>query len=155
MRPRLLVLGIGNTLYGDDGVGPLVVRNLSRRLEMTGVDFIDGGTGGPGLLFCLEGYTHLVVVDAIDAGLAPGTICRFTADGHNTCRTALSMHQAGVGDLLAAARLTGCLPRTVIIGVQAGDLAPGSSLSPQVAARLTGLENYLLEEIKMILRDGQ
>lgn len=153
VRPKVLVLGVGNTLYGDDGVGPQVVRNLSRRAQQTGLDFLDGGTGGPGLLSYLEDYSHLVVVDALDAGLEPGTICRFTAEDQGTLNAALSMHQAGLRDLITAARLTDSLPDTVIIGIQAGRLSMGESLSLKVEAQLNRLENFVLAEIEIIFQN--
>lgn len=149
--PKVLVLGIGNPLHGDDGVGPRVVRDLARRTRLPQVDFLDGGTGGPHLVGYLAGYAHLLVMDAMDAGLEPGTVWRLASEDLRRPGPALSLHQAGLADLLAVARLLGCLPATVIFGVQVGRLEWGTQLSPAVAARLPVLERLILGEIAAIL----
>lgn len=151
-KGKILVLGIGNPLFGDDGVGPRVVQNLARRTRRPGLDFLDGGTAGPHLLGYLEGYSHLVVVDALDAGLAPGTICRLTPGEISSRGGKLSFHQTGLDDLLALARLAGRLPETVILGIQIERLGWGTDLSPAVAVRLPMLEELVLKEVEGILR---
>lgn len=153
--PKVLVIGVGNTLRKDDGVGPRVVQELSSRLPSRAeVDFLDGGTGGVSLLGYLDGYTHLVVIDAFDGGLPPGTICRLDPkDLRPTGTRALSLHQAGVTDLLLLAGLTGPPPKTVIFGIQAGCLDWGTELSPEVEAALGKLEELVKKELEVILKE--
>lgn len=153
--PKILVLGIGNLLLGDDGIGPRVVQNLSQRICRSDVDFLDGGTGGLYLLGYLEGYSHLLVIDALDAGLRPGTICRLSPEEIGYGNIKLSFHQTGLGDLLALAKLTGLLPQTVIFGIQIERLDWGMNLSPSVAAQLPLLEELVLQEIEDICNGGK
>ena len=80
MQRSVLVLGLGNPLRGDDGIGSRVVEELIRRGLPEGVTALDGGTGGLDLLQVLEGWERVVVVDAADVGREPGQFVRFTPD---------------------------------------------------------------------------
>ncbi len=152
--PQVLVLGVGNILCEDDGVGPRVVQNLARQVQEEGLTFVDGGTGGLDLLAVLEECTHLVVVDAIDAGAAPGTIFRLGLAELGGRSTRLSFHQVGVMELLAARRLLGDPPETVVLAVQVERLGWGMNLSEAVAARLPALERAVLAEARQMLAGG-
>src|SRR5208283_3032405 len=119
----ILVLGLGNTLLSDDGVGPALLDQLSgsaQRWEGQ-VEFMDGGTQGLALLGRLSGRKALIIVDAVKTGAPPGTIHRMTLaelrsvnPGH-----ASSSHEGNAGELLAAAQLLDELPaRLFVIGVE-------------------------------------
>jgi hydrogenase maturation protease len=122
-RRRVLVLGLGNVLMGDDGVGVAVANDLEAgRLDgryalPAEIEIVDGGTLGLDLLVLLEEASSLVLSDAIECGRPPGTV------------------EVGLADLLAAARLTGSMPqRVVLVAVQPAEIAPGWHLSEAVAA---------------------
>jgi hydrogenase maturation protease len=150
-RDPLLVLGIGNLLLGDDGLGPAVVERL---WDVAGdvadgvagaaglppdTDLVDGGTLGLALLPLLAGVRALVVVDAVDVGGAPpGTLHVLTGERIGDAYQArLTAHQVGAGDLIAVARLNGTLPPLVaLVGVQPQHLRTGVGLSDPVRAAL-------------------
>jgi hydrogenase maturation protease len=138
MHQPLLVLGIGNVLMGDDGVGVHAVRALAAaRDDGTGLppgcDVVDGGTSGLSLLPLVTRASSLIVVDALDVGSRPGTVHTLTGSALYGKGRSLSVHEVGAGDLLAAARLTGGLPEDVVlVGVQVARVAPGCELSPPV-----------------------
>ncbi|MFM7207905.1 MAG: hydrogenase maturation protease, partial [Planctomycetaceae bacterium] len=80
MRPRVLVIGCGNLLRGDDAVGPAVVRRLWHRGLPAGVHAADGGTGGMDVAFQMRGVPRVILVDACTSGSEPGTL--FEVPGH-------------------------------------------------------------------------
>ena len=138
-RPAL-VLGIGNVLLGDDGVGVRVVHELRRRIETGSVRvpgdtrLVDGGTLGAGLLPVLTNARTLVVIDAGDFGLAPGTVCLLAGESLDVASTGERACD-GLGALLAAARIAGTLPeRVVLVAIQPGTLETGTVLSAPVEA---------------------
>lgn len=136
---RILVLGVGNILLQDEGVGVHVVRRLEEQFRFPEhVDLLDGATAGLELLHHFDGVARLLVVDVVDAGKPPGTIIHL--DGEELpafFSIKISPHQLGLSDLLAVAELTGKRPaETVAIGIQPASLDTGLELSPTVAERL-------------------
>ncbi len=141
-RIPLLVLGLGNLLCGDDGVGVEAVLRLAR-LHHFGPDvrIADGGTLGLSLLPSLESARNVIVVDAIRCQRPAGEIVALEAgDVLPALRERLSPHEIGVWDLLWAARLRGTAPeRIAIVGVVPASLDVGVGLSPAVAAAMPAL----------------
>jgi hydrogenase maturation protease len=150
---RCLILGLGNPLRGDDGVGPRVVAELLRRGLPDGVAAVDGGTGGLDLLHLLEGWEHAIIVDAAELGRKPGEFLRFTPEEAHLVGSlvSLSSHTAGLADALALARALGqTLPDIVIYGVQPERMDWQEGLSPAVEAALPQMITAILEEIMRI-----
>ena len=147
---RLAVIGLGNPLRGDDGIGPRVVEELTRRGLPEGVAALDVGTGGLDLLRVLEGWDRVVVVDTADVGREPGQFVRFTPAQARLSQTAdrFSLHHAGLGEVLALAGALGlALPEMVIFGVQPAEIGWGEGLSPAVEAALSALADAVIAEI--------
>lgn len=147
---KTLILGIGNLLLSDDGVGVHFVQRLEETRKLPGdVQVVDGGTAGLDLLYYLQDISKLIVVDAMQTGGPPGSLRRLTGD-QVPAYMALKMspHEIALPDMLAAARLRGLYPPEVIIwGVQPGSLELGVELSPEVAARLDELVEKVVGEI--------
>ena len=145
----ILVLGIGNLVMSDDGIGVRVIRQLSERFRFPdGVALLDGGTLGLDLLPRLEGVERLLVVDAVDIGKAPGTLTRLSGDDVPVVlETKVSPHQMGLKDLLAVAMLQGFAPLEMVLwGVQPEKIEMGMDLSSVVEKSLDILvKNVLLE----------
>ncbi|MFT8887094.1 MAG: HyaD/HybD family hydrogenase maturation endopeptidase [Acetobacter papayae] len=138
---RVLILGIGNILWADEGFGVRVVEYLAARHHFPApAELMDGGTQGLYLLPQLEGLDGLVIVDAIDFGLPPGTV--HTVRGADVPSTIgarkMSLHQTGFQEVLALLDLRGHAPRKVaLIGVQPVNMQDyGGGLTPPVAARV-------------------
>jgi hydrogenase maturation protease len=137
-----LVIGIGNVLLRDEGVGVQVVMELERlvlagRFEVPpGTRFVDGGTLGLDLLPMIGGASSLVLVDAVDLRLRPGSVTIIRGDRiEGTLGGHLSPHQVGVADLVATARLLGVWPAAAsLVGIQPAEIEMGLALSPCVAA---------------------
>jgi hydrogenase maturation protease len=138
--PAPLVIGIGNILLRDEGVGVRVVVELERRFAdgrlaaPPGTRFIDGGTLGLELLPMLADASALILVDAVNLGGPPGTVSVLRADEiEGTLAGHVSPHQVGVADLVAAARLMGVMPRdSSLIGIQPAAIDIGLDLTPRV-----------------------
>lgn len=138
----LLVLGIGNVLLRDEGVGVVVARALVEAQAAGRVhlpretEIVDGGTLGLDLLPMFQDASAVVLVDAVNLGQAPGTVTILRDDDVQAAFSRhVSPHQIGVGDLVAAARLMGTMPeRLTLVGIQPGDIAIGLELSEPVAA---------------------
>jgi hydrogenase maturation protease len=147
---KTLVLGLGNTLLSDEGVGVRVVEQLQARYRFAGdVEILDGGTLGLDLLPYVEKADRLLVVDAVEMGADPGTLVRLEGDEiPSVLGPKLSPHQVGFADLLDAARLTDCLPQErVLWGCQPTSLKVGLSLSPAVEAQVELLVESVLTEL--------
>ena len=146
-----LVLGLGNILLGDEGLGVRVVERLLEQYEFPeGVRVMDGGTLGLDLLPYVEEASRLLVIDAVQAGKPPGTLVRL--EGHEVPvfldASKVSPHQEGLQDLLAVAMLKGYLPEEVVFwGAQIESLGVGLELSEAVAAQVDGLGGKVLEEL--------
>jgi len=151
--PRVLVLGIGNLVMSDDGVGVKVIQHLQREYRFAeNVEIMDGGTLGLDLLPMLEGIDHLIVVDAVETGRKPGTCVRLAGEELPIAlETKVSAHQMGLKDLLSVARLLGHSPgEMVLIGVQPGSIVMDTELTPDVAAVLHVLVDKVMDELKKI-----
>lgn len=138
---EVLVLGIGNLLWADEGFGVRCVEQLAAEWELPpGITVMDGGTQGLYLLPYVQAARRLIVFDAIDYGLEPGTMKRVEGDEVPRFMGAkkMSLHQTGFQEVISAADLTGQLPESLLlIGVQPEELEDyGGSLRPAVKARL-------------------
>ena len=139
--PRVLVLGIGNILWADEGFGVRAVEEFHRRFRVPEhVTVLDGGTQGLYLVNFLQEHDRLLVFDAIDYGLEPGTmkIVRDDEVPKFTGAKKMSLHQTGFQEVLSAADLLAAYPETLaLIGCQPLDLEDwGGPLTEPVRATL-------------------
>lgn len=137
-----VVLGVGNTLMGDDGLGITAIALLRGKWkEADDLVFVDGGTWGMNLMPLIEGARRLLIVDAIDRGLPAGSRIELEREEiPKYFALQLSPHQLDLREVLALAELRGTLPEeTLAIGVQPEKVELSLDLSPTVAAKLPGL----------------
>lgn len=150
-KPTVLILGIGNLVMSDDGVGVHVVQELQRSYRFPeNVMVVDGGTLGLDLLPMLENVTHLILVDAVETGDKPGTMIRLIGEELPVAlETKLSPHQMGLKDLLAVSELMGHSPgEMVLIGVQPGCIEMGVEMTADVDAVLDEMISKVLSELE-------
>lgn len=152
----LLVLGIGNFLCGDDGIGPILAERLiSVYDEDQRVDILNGGTIGLGLLYLFENYSDVLFLDAVDVGAEPGTVFKYTLEDLETIRSEekLSSHQSGPYELMLYAKTIGCLPENVaVLGVQIETIRSEIGLSEALQNKLELIEMNIREEISAYLK---
>jgi hydrogenase maturation protease len=145
---KTVVLGVGNLLMGDEGVGIHVVRLLEADSPPAGADLVDGGTGGFHLLEYFDGYERVVLVDATIDGQPPGTVTvlepRFSSDYPTT----LSAHDIGLKDLIDAVYLLEKEPKIVLFAISIGqigslDLALTDEIERAVPSAARSIRDYL------------
>ncbi len=148
-----LVLGIGNVLLTDEGVGVRALNELKRRYSFSdNVEFLDGGTSGIELLRHIQDRDTLIIIDAMTHDRKPGTLYRVeNKDVPAVFRTRISPHQLGLSDLLAAAMLTENLPENLVLfGMEPESVDIGLELTATVEASLDKLITAVVEELRTI-----
>ncbi len=163
MSGRVLVLGIGNVLWADEGFGVRCVERLAEKWSFTDdVRLMDGGTQGLYLLPFLEEADILVVFDAVDYGLPPGTMKIVENDDVPRFMGAkkMSLHQTGFQDVIATAQLMGYCPETLLlIGCQPEEIDDyGGGLRDVVAAQIDPAVDYAIQRLRgwgVEVRQGQ
>ncbi len=130
----VLVLGVGNILMGDEGLGVRAVEALAETDLPEDVEIFDGGTTGADLIDVLAERRKVIVIDAVEAPVPPGTIMRFgSEDFARRSVTMMSLHQVGILDALAMTRHIGCAPEEVVIfGVKPKTVRLGVGLSDEI-----------------------
>ncbi len=146
----ILVLGVGNILLTDEGIGVRVVEALEARYRAPeGVAIVDGGTAGMELLELLSSHEQLILVDAVNTGDAPGTLVELRGNQVPALfRSKISPHQLGISDLLAVLALTGELPRDLLLfGVVPYSLDTGTELTEAMVEKQELLVQSVVEEL--------
>jgi len=135
---RRAIIGVGNVLCGDEGVGVHAARRLETADVPLDVAIWDGGTEGLVLMDAVVGLERLVIVDCVRGGEPPGTIYCFSWEDlpSQARRGRMSAHQTSFEDVLEHVALIAPLPRTTVVGVEPARLELGIGLSPQVKARM-------------------
>lgn len=134
---QTLVVGVGNEMMRDEGVGVAVARAL--RAERLGpeVRVLELGTRGFDLIYEMEGAARVIVIDAVKAGGEPGSVYLFEPDeARSTNSRTSSLHGLDLLDVLELAAATGIRPQVMIVGVEPEEVAPGLGLSGVVERRL-------------------
>jgi len=149
--PEILVLGLGNIIMRDEGLGVRACERLTRRYRLPDyVNVLDGGTLGLDLLPYLDGVTDLLIIDAVSAGAPPGSLVRLENEQiPQALALKMSMHQVGLQELLAVMALRGQTPpRVVLWGMEPLILEPGLDLSEPVLANLDTLVASVVAELR-------
>ena len=147
---RIVILGVGNLLLTDEGVGSTTIAYLEDRWRFPEhVELVDGATAGLELMNVFGEAAHLVVVDTVLGGAEPGAIYRFHPDQvPSGVRYRTSIHQITFLDAWTIARILGPAPEVVIIGVEPEDMStPHVGLTPTIEARLPDIEEIVLGEL--------
>lgn len=150
-RQRVAVVGIGNVLLKDEGIGVHVARALCETVETdrTDIDIIDGGTS-PDALLLVEEVRKLILVDAVKGGGAPGSIYRFHPDDIvSEEKYIISAHQIGLLDSLRMLECSGSKPDSiVIIGVEPKEIDWGLDLSTELNEKLPQIVKVVMDELE-------
>ena len=150
---RIVVLGVGNILLTDEGVGVRTIEKFQQDFEIPSEVFvIDGGTTGMEMLEDLSNADHIIIIDAVRSGNTPASIIKLEGDQIPVFfKTKLSPHQIGLSDVLATLEFTGEQPGGVtVIGIEPISLETGMALSPQVDALLPEVVGYVVAELHQL-----
>jgi hydrogenase maturation protease len=152
MRKPVVVLGLGNPLMADEGIGVhLVERLLESADRYPAVDFIDAGTGGLPILYQIEGRRKAIVIDCAFMDEPPGTIRRFTPDEVESRKVLAhqSLHEADLMKIIAIARDLGQAPEEIVIfGIQPERIEPGLGLSRALRDRINEYISAILHVVR-------
>jgi len=151
--PDIMILGIGCTLYSDEGFGVQVVKQLEDLYEFPdNVAIIDGGVLGINLLGVISQPDHLIVVDAIRNKGKPGDVYRLEGDAiPNRIRAKNSLHQVDFLEALTLCQALDKVPATVILGVEPEDIETLSTdLTPTIRAKVDQVITMILTELKRL-----
>ena len=151
MSGKTLILGIGNTLLADEGVGVRMLAWMQRHYPtLDGVDYLDGGTLSFTLAPYIEEAENLIVIDAAELQAAPGTVQVFEDVEMDAFagKTKRSVHEVSLGDLLAIAHMTGTLPRNrALVAIQPQEIDWGNCLSNVVKQALPEAASQIIDLI--------
>ncbi|UCG61322.1 MAG: HyaD/HybD family hydrogenase maturation endopeptidase, partial [Candidatus Zixiibacteriota bacterium] len=146
-RPRTAIMGAGNVLMGDDGIGVRVIEVLRDKEGLPdGIEIIDAGTATLDALALVENVDHLIIVDAVKGGQPPGTIYQFSPDDVSEPPSQkISLHQMSLLEALKVGRMLGAkTPRVSIIGVEPKTIAAGTSLSKEVGDQIPNIISAIM-----------
>lgn len=139
---RILILGIGNWLMGDEGLGVHLVQRLQNEKLPPGVDIVDGGTGGFHLMEYFENYPTLIMIDATLDSRPPGEIRLIEPQYSTDFPRAMSTHDIGLKDLVSGLQVLGRLPKIYLFVVSIAELQDMHiGLSPAVEAAIPLLKS--------------
>ncbi len=150
MTLNILILGLGNILLRDEGLGVRAVERLAATYDLPeNVEVLDGGTLGLDLLPRLDGVDALLLVDAVRAGRPPGTLVRLEGDSIQAALgVKMSVHQVGLQELLAVSAFQGSQPpRVVLLGLEPDAIEWGLELTPPIAAGIAALMEATVQEL--------
>ena len=149
MTPKVLIIGVGNILLKDEGIGVHIARELEKLSLPEGVRVFDGGTGGLSLIDLMKETPRVVFLDAVEMGKKPGTLIRFTLPEVKmvTDKIKFSLHQVGLPEVLLLASLLRVSPEVVIFGIQPKDLGWGIGLSPELKKAVPEIVKSVLREV--------
>ena len=154
LKPTI-VIGLGNPLMADEGIGTTLVDELSKlavagKLPSDTIEYLDGGCGGMYLLHSIAGRKKAILIDCAKMGTAPGTLRRFTPDDVNTVKqmTHLSLHEVDILRVIDLARMLGqCPDEIVIFGIEPVAIEPQMHLNTSLTARLPEYLDTISREI--------
>src|SRR5450432_370420 len=151
--PPVLVLGLGNLLLSDDGVGLRMLSELEPEwADHPGIEFVDGGTQGIALAGQFAGRSSVLMLDAVDLGAAPGTVRVLRDDAilEMRAKRAATSHEGNGLGLIEMARLLGDLPeRLALVGIETANIRTGIGLSEEVEGAL----GLALNEARAVLKE--
>ena len=151
-RARILILGVGNILLSDEGVGVRAVEELEKTYAFPDeVELLDGGTSGMELISHIESREHLWIIDAVkQEGLQPGDTLRMDLDDPPAYfQQKITPHQLGLSDVLAAASLTDCLPEHIrLYGIVPESLATGIDLTETASRGMEAITDRILSDLQ-------
>ena len=150
---KLLVLGVGNILLMDEGIGVHAVREFwEKDWDDTVVDFVDGGTFTQDIFFLFEKYEMILVLDIVRAGREPGTIYRLKEDDlRKDEKQPLSLHDIDLLDSLSMAEMAGHKPELHVLGIEPATIDWGTEFTPAIQKAFPSFVKAAENEIRTLL----
>lgn len=149
---KILILGIGNVLMGDEGVGVHAIKELEKETFPPNVTLLDGGTGGFHLLEYLQEYPRIIMIDATMDGKLAGTISLIEPKFATDFPKSLSAHDIGLRDLIESTAVLGELPKMYLITITIDSIqSMQMELSPEIEKQIPAVVEKVNEVLNTIL----
>jgi len=147
---KIVILGVGNLLLSDEGVGVHVANELMKMELPPNISVVEGGTDGFRLLNVITEADRLIVIDAVKGGAAPGSIYRFDIDEVKNVPSGFktSVHQIGILEVIDLSGLIGKTPYTTVIGIEPKSLEMSMELSMEVKEKVPRVIELVIEELQ-------
>jgi hydrogenase maturation protease len=147
---RIVILGIGNVLLSDEGVGVHVASEIAKMDLPSGVSVVEGGTDGFRLLNVITEADRLIIIDAVKGGADPGSIYCFDIDEVRSCPSGFktSVHQIGILEVIDLSGLIGKTPHTTVIGIEPKSLDMAMELSPEIMEKVPRIIQLVMDKVK-------
>ncbi|MDA8229236.1 MAG: HyaD/HybD family hydrogenase maturation endopeptidase [Desulfitobacterium hafniense] len=154
--PKIMVMGVGNLLLTDEGLGIHFLKELEQVALPNNVELLEGGTAGLELVHLIQEVDYLIIIDALNANAEPGALFRFRPDDLKVFpdKFEVSFHQVGILEVLAMANILGKAPETLVYGIQPKSLEWGLEVSREIADIFPRLKELVLSEINSIIQTG-
>ena len=151
---KTVILGIGNILLSDEGVGVHIANEFAKMDLPAHVSVVEGGTDGFRLLNIITEADRLIIVDAVRGGSEAGSIYRFDVDEVRNCPSGFktSVHQIGILEVIDLSGLIGKTPHTTVVGIEPKSLEMSMDLSPDIREKVPKIIELVLEELKSSFR---
>ena len=148
VKKPILILGIGNILLSDEGVGIHVIEQLGKISVPEDVELVDGGTAGADIIDIIADREKVIIVDSMQTNDSPGTIRKFTINDFDFSNSInMSLHDLGIVETILMTELLGCKPKKVILfGVKPENIGCGLSLSKTLSNKITNIAELVLKE---------
>ena len=155
IKNKILILGAGNLLRKDDGIGSYVVQELEKLNLPEGVKAVDVGTKGLALVDMMREAAKILFVDAVEMGKKAGTVKVFSRKEIliDTDKREVSLHEAGLAQLICLASILGISPELTVVGIQPKDIGWGTDLSPELKKAVPAILDCVLSETNF--REGK
>ena len=149
---KVAVVGVGNTLMGDEGIGILVLNELEKKTYSGDIEFIDAGTGFFNIVSELRSFGKVIIIDAVHGGQEAGTVYRFEIDDiEGKGDSAVSLHDFGVLESIQLERIVAKLPEDIVFyGIEPQNIELLMEISPVVKRKV----NYVVQKIIDELRES-
>ena len=152
MNSKIVVIGIGNLLLMDEGIGVHTINELEKHDLPESIEIYDGGTGGFKLIDLMQGAARVIFIDAVDTGKAPGSVTIFRAEEVHSIynKKKYSLHDTDLMEIIKMAEMLGNPPMIEIVGIQPKIINYGTTLSNELAGSMSNIMNTVLRRIEEV-----
>ena len=152
MNSKIVVIGIGNLLLMDEGIGVHTINELETHDLPKSIEIYDGGTGGFKLIDLMQGAARVIFIDAVETGKAPGSVTIFSAEDVHSIynKKKYSLHDTDLMEIIKMAEMLGNPPMIEIVGIQPKTINYGTTLSKELAVSMSNIVNSVLKRIEEV-----
>ena len=152
MNSKIVVIGIGNLLLMDEGIGVHTINELEKHDLPGSIEIYDGGTGGFKLIDLMHGADIVIFIDAVETGKAPGSVTIFRAEEVHSIynKKKYSLHDTDLMEIIKMAEMLGNPPMIEIVGIQPKIINYGTTLSNELAGSMSNIMNTVLRRIEEV-----